>query len=141
MRALAFLLVALSGCSFVFGSGEPGRLSDARDQWADAAIEDYSMTLSRSCFCGPDHLGPFQVEVENGVVVFATRDGEAVPLDRVLTVEDLFDLLEEAYDTDAERVDVEYDAAFGFPTSLYIDQSRGIADEEIGYTVTDLRAD
>ena len=57
-----------------------------------------------------------------------------------MTVGDLFDLLEEAYDRGAVTVNVTFDSEAGYPTELYIDYDQRMADEEIGYTVTDLDA-
>jgi hypothetical protein len=139
MRLLLFsLLLALSGCS-LFGGGATDDLADARRQWADADLPSYTMTLTRSCFCGPGFSGPFEVRVENGAVVSASLAGETVPTDRVLTVEALFDLLDSAYRESADRVEVTYDIERGFPSDLFIDYEENVADEEIGYTVRDVR--
>lgn len=95
----------------------------------------YDMLLERSCFCTPESLGPFGVRVENGRVAFAVADGQTVPTDRVLSIEDLFDLLETAYREEAHLVAVEYDPVFGFPSEVYIDYDENMSNEEIGYTV------
>ncbi|MEM6327145.1 MAG: DUF6174 domain-containing protein [Bacteroidota bacterium] len=140
MRAFLLLAaLALSGCSFL--DDTPDDFENARSLWSDRDVETYTMTLSRACFCLPESLGPFEVRVENGAIVSAMRDGQPVPASDVLTVDALFDLLEDAYDEGAHSVRAEYDAALGFPLSVSIDYDEDIADEEIGYTVTDLSAD
>jgi hypothetical protein len=53
-------------------------------------------------------------------------------------------ILENAYkgkndfDQKAHTVNVTYNPDLGYPTDLYIDVSQLIADEEVGYTVTNL---
>ena len=98
------------------------------------------MTLSRSCFCLVEHIGPFSVTVQNGEILSATREGETVDTDRVLTVDGLFDVLADAYRQDAHRIEVDYDPIRGYPTSFFIDYDEHTADEELGFTVKDLEA-
>ena len=138
MRVVFPLLFLLSGCSLVGGTDATDDLDDARRLWADADLGSYTMTLTRGCFCLEESIGPFEVTVEDGVVVSATREGETVPTDRVLTVDALFDVLEDAYRRDAHRVEVTYDPTQGYPTTFFIDYDAGVADEELGYTVENL---
>jgi hypothetical protein len=80
------------------------------------------------------------VTVRDEAVAEATYEGEPIETDRVLTVEALLELLQDAYARGAERVDVTYDPEWGYPTSLYIDYDARIADEEVGYEVATLEA-
>ncbi len=114
-------------------------LDAARQRWADAGLDAYRMTLQRSCFCPEDYRGPFEVTVRDGAVASARFDGATVDPERVVTVDGLFGLIEDAYERGAERVDVTFDPELGYPTELYIDVSSQMADEEVGYTVSDLR--
>lgn len=142
MRALFLLPLLLVGCAQTarVPDGPPETLAEAQALWADADLDAYRMTLSRSCFCPPEYRGPYEVVVEEGRVQTVVYEGEGVPDDRALTVEALFDLLNEAYEQKAARIDVTYHPALGYPTSLYIDYSEQMADEEVGYTVAELRA-
>ena len=118
-----------------------GDLDAARARWEAAGWADYRFTLRRSCFCpSPDFTGPFEVTVRDGALASVTLDGAAVDDARGLTVDELFALIEEAYERDAETVRLAFDEATGAPTELYIDYSTQMADEEIGYTVSDLEA-
>ena len=138
LAALALLLVA-SGCS-VFGAGRGGNpdLAAARARWSASGLRAYTMTQSRSCFCPRDATGPFRVAVRDGAVTQVTLDGKPVPTDRALTVEDLFDLLADAYARGADEVRVTYHASLGYPTELWVDYEQRIADEETGYAITAL---
>jgi hypothetical protein len=49
---------------------------------------------------------------------------------------DWFDVLKRAIDQKAERIVVTYDKVFGFPSSVFIDISTMIADEEQGWTIS-----
>ena len=51
------------------------------------------------------------------------------------TVEKVFGLIEQAIADKAEHIEVDYDAALGFPRRVVIDPSRQMADEESYYTV------
>jgi hypothetical protein len=118
----------------------PQALETARARWDAAGVDDYSYTISRGCFCPPEFIGPFQVAVRDGAIVSATRDGAAVDTAQVQipTVPAIFDEIAEAIEAGAAEVRVTYDATLGYPTDVWIDQDRMMADEEMGYAVTDL---
>lgn len=133
------LLLAASGCSVVGASrgGDPA-LAEARARWEARGPADYAMTQSRSCFCPRDVTGPFEVAVRDGAITSVTFDGASVPTDRAQSVDALFDLIADAYARDAAEVRVRYDPALGYPTEIWIDYDRQMADEETGYTVSAL---
>ena len=54
------------------------------------------------------------------------------------TVEDMFRLIEDAIDRDAESVQVTYHDRLGYPTHISIDYSSRIADDELVVTAADL---
>lgn len=118
------------------------RLKRARAQWRASGPDSYVMRLQRSCFCFGDFIGPFLVTVEDGVVAdvrFAPGGPTGTPSPDVVngipTVGGLFDIIQEALDSRAEFVSVTYDSKTGAPLDFFIDRSRQIADEEIGYTI------
>lgn len=123
----------------------PQDLIDSRAKW-DAATSDaqsVSYTAQNSCFCPPDYTRPMNITEQNGRIIDATYadTGEAVPSyirDGLLTMNERFDQLEEAYLSGADRVDVSYDPSLGYPSSVYVDQSFMMADEELSYTIKDL---
>ena len=116
-------------------------LDAAKARWQAAGLDAYAMTLRRSCFCPvPDYTGPFEVRVRNGAVEQVRLNGAAVDAERGMTVDALFALVEDAYERGAVEVAVEFDERLGYPTSVGIDYDLRLADEEIGYTVSDLRS-
>lgn len=129
----------------VLAQGLPGQGGplEGRALWESQGIEHYRFTLSRSCFCLA--RGPVVIEVRNGKVVSIVDaetggsevDGFAVSeiFGDVDTIEELFGRIDAA--EGAAVLQVSYDATFGYPAEIYIDQSELMADEEIGYTVSD----
>ena len=115
-------------------------------------MRSYVYTLERQCFCTAETRGPFVVTVRDGRVAEVRRlaggmtpDGQPVagaldpaPQNR-LTIDDLFALVRGAHRDGAARIDATYDARLGHPTRVWIDRSAQMADEEIGYVVTNLR--
>lgn len=129
----------------VYGGGTPAARADDLDEalarWEAADLDAYRFTLRRSCFCpSPDFTGPFDVTVRGGAIASVRLDGAAVDAERAVTVDDLFALIEEAYDREAETVRVTFDPEVGAPTEVYIDYSSMMADEEISYTVSGFEA-
>jgi hypothetical protein len=140
-------LLTLAACS---GSDEDqqsrNELEHAEQTWANAAIHDYQYTLTLACFCGsgPTQAAPgtYSVVVSDDVVesAFDTGSGEYLSDDQAAslpTIDALFDRIEDAYDDDADHVDVSYDAVYGFPVDLAIDPIAGAIDDEIEYHVRD----
>lgn len=156
LRLLAFaaLLAPLTGCpapaevtpgeQYPIVEGEAAEvapdLEAARQRWRDAAMDDYQMTLQRICFCPvPDYTGPFEVTVRDGDVSTVMLEGASVDAERGVSVDALFALIDDAYERGAVEVALEFDPELGYPTSVGIDYDFQMADEEIGYRVSDLR--
>ena len=123
----------------------PADFVASRAKW-DAATSDgqtASYTAQSSCFCPEDYTRPMNITEQNGKIVDATYadTGEAVPnyiRDGLLTMNERFDQLQDAYLSGAERIDATYDPQLGYPSSVYIDQSFMMADEEISYNIKGL---
>ncbi len=118
-------------------------LAAQRELWTVQRIEDYQLTLSRSCFCAPEGAGLVVLDVLEGQPVqwryFLSGDPVASEWRGVfLSVDELFDFLEDAVDRSADAIDVTFDPELGLPTSVRVDYRAGLADEEIGYEVEKL---
>ena len=75
---------------------------------------------------------------ESGVLL---PDSAPVPndqLDLYLTVEQLFDSMEEVIEGDPYLFEAEYDPDFGFPLSVSWDQDSTVADDEIEFKMGNL---
>jgi Family of unknown function (DUF6174) len=109
---------------------------------------DYTFELTVSCFCMGAGV-PIQVTVADAEVVgavYGMADGgrggtkEGDPADKVfwLTINDV---IEQANDTDAASVQVEWAAGQDHPSSVYVDGDQQIADDEVGYTIADVEVE
>jgi hypothetical protein len=138
--------LALSGC----GGDEADTANDPEPRetatptvgtYPEFEPQDYRYTLVVSCFC-PDAGVPVRVTVEGGEVTEAVyaravagmKKGDPAPEHRELTINDVIAEINAA--TEAESVRVEWPEGQDHPDQVYIDQSRRIADEEIGYTIS-----
>ncbi len=138
----ALILLALPlACSN--STAPDSQLSEARALWDSAGLTAYDYEFTQSCFCPPIAIEPIRVGVVNNVVVGAVRVSDGVVLpdgDLVFfsTVDQLFDRLEQAAQTDPEIFEVLFDDALGYPTSANVDISFMIADEEYSFTASSL---
>jgi hypothetical protein len=110
--------------------------------YPDFEPQDYAYTLLVSCYC-PDAGVPIRVTVSNGEAegVYAQKGsgfakGDPVPGYRAQSINDIITALNGA--TEAESVTVEWPEGQDYPNEVYIDESSRIADEEIGYTISDV---
>ena len=118
-------------------------LAKNRDLWESQKIEDYRFEYRRICFCLPEFVAPVEISVVDGMISDAVflEDGTAAEIPDISTydtVEDLFDLIQDAIDRDAYSLLVIYDAEFGYPAEVSIDYDIRIADEEFGFAVANL---
>ena len=122
--------------------------SAARALWDSTELVDYDYSFSRGCFCPQEFVGPHEVSVREGVVTEATYDGidlKKLPIlnltsyDEIIqTVDGVFDEIDRALD-EADRFTAAYHPELGYPTEVFIDWEEMMADEEVNYTIADLR--
>lgn len=163
LLVLPLLAVLLAGC----GDSDPGFGADATasdspvettgptttpsathtpapGRYPDFAPTDYAYTLTLSCYC-PDAGMPIRVTVADDEVVAAVylreggRSGAVagadVPLARAATIDEV---IEAANTEDAHRVEVDWPEGQDHPSSVSVDRSKRVMDEEIGYRVRDV---
>ena len=140
LRRLFLCAPLLTGCFLddIFGAGR-SEFGENRDRWLEEGYASYTYRVDRSCFCF--NAGLADIEVNRGTIVAVTRvdDGSAVAAEFFEiydTVEDLFDTIENAIEGNAERLEVTYDPDLGFPTSIVLDYSSNVADDEFTFTAS-----
>ena len=115
---------------------EPGSLPDF-------PYQDYAYTLETRCFCANIDQ-KYRIAVAGGEVTRVTwatagdghEVGEPVADDYLrLTIQDIID---QGNDPKAAQVDVEWPADQEYPTSVYVDQDKMIADEEVTYVISEV---
>ena len=113
-------------------------------KWQDADVAHYQFDLFIGCFCPFRDMMPLTIEVQNGEVVSITQqDGTVVTENdpsytyfvEVATVDRLFEELNSSLNGGADEVLVTYDATYGFPVTISIDQIKEAIDDEIAYQV------
>lgn len=108
--------------------------------------EDYTFELSVSCFC-PGAGVPIEVTVVDAQVVGAVygmddggrggaQAGDEADQHFWLSINDVID---EANDTSAASVEVDWPAGQDYPNSVHVDHHKDVADDEVGYTVADVQ--
>jgi hypothetical protein len=154
-RALGLLLaLAAAACSDENVTGTSAQFADdrartrsllvaARQVWRVAGPRDYRFRFRQSCFCAPAVTAPVLLTVRGAEVVSAVyaEDGRTVApsdLGRYPSVEELFTRVEQAIATEAYEIRASYDPRLGYPTSVFVDQSRTMADEEQRLEASDL---
>ena len=55
-----------------------------------------------------------------------------------MSVDDWFETIASAIENDAFRIDVDWDPSLGFPETTYIDFDEWLADEERGWTISEV---
>jgi hypothetical protein len=132
---LLILTLTLSAC------GAKSELGKNREKWDSMGVAHYRFELTISCFCPFMDVMPVTVEVKDGQIVSLT-DVNGQPLseefrasfEKAATVEGLFAVAEENL-SNADQVDVTYDAKYGFPASIVVDRIKMAVDDEIAYYV------
>lgn len=123
----------LIGLFFVLrGGGVPG-LDDARDRWEDNGPASYSMTYETGGMAG--QLAGTVVVIDGQVDTFVPAPTSEVP-PPVVTVEQLFDAIDDADDVEQ----AEFDDELGHPTRFQIDPDANATDDEWGFEIVSFDA-
>ncbi len=120
--------------------GVQNELATNRQQWEAVGLIDYRFTFERSCFCPPEFSPRVTITVKNRAVesVRDAESGEVLPDPPYsYTVDDLFDIIQEAIDEAAVEVRAEYNAELGYPVDVYIDTYATVIDEEYSMKIRD----
>ena len=110
--------------------------------WSDTEISSYRYEYRRLCFC------PLQenviVVVEEAVILeaFYTPSGTYLSvgdIERLFTVEGLFDVIQVAISSNVASLIVEYNIDYGYPELISIDVNEAIVDEEVTHVITEFQ--
>lgn len=142
-RALiATLLAACSACSPT-APEEAAELSVSMAKWEGVRPVAYELVLERtSCECLPEWLVPVRVTVQDQQVteVVNAQTGEPIVIEiyHAMSVDELFDVIVDAIEREADILEVTYDRQLGYPMSISIDYDRNVADDELVITAHSL---
>jgi len=117
---------------FVPGINEDPDLSRAWQRWQAKDIDDYVVTVRRTCFCAPEEA--VRTVIRDDRTVRVTQGGRRLRPSRGWSMDELFSMLRDALaESDSVRVDW---TGRGVPRSIAIDPDSTMADEETYYSVT-----
>lgn len=114
--------------------------------WQSKRIANYQIQIQRICFCVPEITKAIVVDVRGGRVVSSRyADGSPIPASAAAhfanasTIDQLFALISNATNQRYAKVEATYNPTYGFPQSIYLDQDAMMADEEVGYSISNFR--
>jgi hypothetical protein len=145
---ILFPSVLLAACG-ILGVGEDGNrdlLERNRRRWAENAPANYHFVFQRVCFCPLEIVSPVEVVVRGGVVVSRTyvQTGQPVTTQHTAlfpAIEGVFDVIVDALDRGADRLEVTYDGRYGFPTDATFDYVLNAVDDELAFRVRSFTPD
>lgn len=109
--------------------------------WKSTHLSNYTYTYKRVCFCPPEE--DIIVVVQYGEVALASYYPSNTPvtperLDDIKTVEELFQVIQNAITDKVAQLDVVYNSKLGYPERFFIDVDERMADEEMTHLVSNL---
>lgn len=135
------LFIGLSTSAGAVGAGlSQSDLDEQRNIWLDSGILHYDFRFQRTCFCAPDSVEPGIVSVVGGQIesVIGVNIPKELNPTFFLSIDGLFDTLQDALDQPADAISANFDQSLGYPTDISIDYIELAADDEIWYAATDL---
>jgi hypothetical protein len=141
---LTVMALVLVGCA-VMGSalGSQSEIEQNKEKWQDANVSHYRYELFISCFCVFNEDMPLIIEVQDGKVVsMEFQSGREIDpglrelFDKYATIDRLFAELEADLNGAADKVDIEYDPTYGFPTKASIDFVEEAVDDELYLSIS-----
>lgn len=118
---------------------ESVELQSARTVWSGRSFQSYTYEIFYSCFCafGNERV---RVNVENNIVVSATHVETGEPIAEAaqvfLTIDGLFDQLEQALAGDPQTYRAQFDPTTGVPIHAEVDPEAGFADDEYSWDLS-----
>ena len=124
-------IAALLACS---PPRDQADLDEARELWGQNEPTHYRYVQDEWAFS--DSVGPVRIEVLDREIVSAVivETGEPAPAERELTIEDLFDMVQDELDNEPDDIEVAYDDELGFPASVDVDPIENAMDDEHGFS-------
>ena len=145
---LVLMTLVLAACTAVGSAmGSQSEIEQNKEKWQDANISHYRYNLHISCFCVFVENMPLVIEVQDGEVVsMEFQNGAEIDpslhelFDKYATIDRLFAEIEAGLNGAADKVTVEYDPTYGFPTKADFDFEEMAIDDELYLTISDFEA-
>ena len=145
---LVLMTLVLAACTAVGSAmGSQSEIEQNKEKWQDQGISHYRYSLHISCFCVFVENMPLVIEVQDGEVVsMEFQNGAEIDpslhelFDKYATIDRLFAEIEAGLNGAADKVTVEYDPTYGFPTKADLDFEEMAIDDELYLTISDFEA-
>lgn len=132
---MAMCLLAFTSCTKPATTDE---VTANELQWKKEDIHQYTYTLRVNCYCPVFVVGPHIIKVVADTIVSVNGSQyQPTASGKIPTLSELFSFIRESDAKKPYQRKVQFNNAYGFPESIYYDFSQQIADEEIGYVITD----
>lgn len=140
---LPLLLMTAAGLAACSQPNDDHGLATARARWASRAPDGYRFDWKRGCDCPAEVYRPIEITVASGQIAAAVYSDDRNPVaeqfrSTLRTVDGVFDDVQKAIDQHAAEIDLTFDPSYGYPTSVFIDYSHQIADEELSLQLSGL---
>ncbi len=93
------------------------------------------------CYCPLEYVGPHQIIVQNGKItsVNGAPYNAAERYGVMYTIPELLQVIKASIDRKPVKSILNFNQTYGYPTTIFFDFSEMIADEEIGYEITNFK--
>jgi len=150
-RGNSFIVSVLIGSAVIVGTGcqivgndnpTMSEMALMKRTWTLSNSGSYTFRFQRGCFC--IHGGSFDIRVLDNVIVevssLLNEENNVPPEDYQYfwTIDELFDLIQEAQSGKADEIAVEYSEE-GYPTSIDIDYIKKAIDDELFLKVENMQ--
>jgi hypothetical protein len=141
---LLLLVISLASCHDCVTGPDHSDVVDPVERWQAYDVRNYTYMIDNVCFCTEG--GKRRVVVRDNKVasVFLVEgDGElrAVPLYNGRTIDNLFEIINDAKSTPTGTATATYDAKYGFPTTADLDYSPEVVDNELWWKIVSFHVD
>ncbi|MCH9699684.1 MAG: beta-propeller domain-containing protein [Gammaproteobacteria bacterium] len=127
-------------------------LQENQQKWQQSGINRYQFTVQKTCFCPLSDTLPIIFTVNNNQVIDSRYDCSKFQFIRPeplcdekpaarfdQTVDSLFQIILDGIDNNADKITVDYDLKYGFPSQIGIDFIELAADDEVSYLISDFK--
>jgi hypothetical protein len=139
-------VLGVSGCGILDPSElerQQDRLEESQRLWERNGPSTYTFVIERLCFCPAEITSPVRVAVTDRVVTSRKYVASGLPVPSQWaslypSIDGVFGIVAEAIERRADKLDIEYDPALGYPRSAFIDYVEEAVDEELVVRVRDV---
>lgn len=109
---------------------------NAYQKWVMSGIKNYTFQLQVACFCLIDE--PYKITVENGIAINVEGNEQWGHEGFPVTFDALFEFIFYNLEEEPFQYNLSFNEAYGYPLEVYFDRDALIADEEIGFMVSNV---